>query len=116
MVELFFFIWVFLLCNWRFFVCPITLSFDAIEFSSTAQDQMEILGENKLTNESQPIEPIEIKDIDVGDYFSSLLKSSSKDSDFMNFAKKNAHNAYDAFSRNYIFDIEDFVEDLSSKM
>lgn len=90
--------------------------FDAIEFSSTAQDQMEILGENKLTNESQPIEPIEIKDIDVGDYFSSLLKSSSKDSDFMNFAKKNAHNAYDAFSRNYIFDIEDFVEDLSSKM
>lgn len=89
--------------------------FDAIEFSSTAQDQMEILGETKLNNEPQPIEPFEMKDMDFSDYFSSLLKSSSNDnSDFMNFAKRNASQAYNVFSRGYVADIADFVEDIAS--
>ena len=40
--------------------------------------------------------PFMIKDMDFGDYFSNLLKSpSDNNSQFMNFAKKQASNAYD---------------------
>ena len=90
---------------------------NGVDFSETVQDQMEIIGENKLSKDEYINQPIEFKDIDMGDYFSTLLKSESNpNSDFMSFARKNAANAYNTFKRTYIADMQDFVEDLTSNL
>ena len=88
-----------------------------VEFSESAQDQMEIVGENKLSKEEYINQPIEFKDIDMGDYFSTLLKSDAgQNSDYMTFARKNATQAYNTFKRTYVADMQDFVEDLTSNL
>ena len=90
---------------------------DGVEFSEIAQDQMEILGENKLTRDEYINQPIEFKDINMDDYFSSLLKlGTNSNSDFMNFAKKNATNAYNVFSKNFVSDVQDFIEDITANI
>ena len=89
---------------------------EGVDFSETVQDQMEILGE-KISREEYLSQPVEFKDIDMGDYFSTLLKSNSgQNADFMSFARKNAANAYDSFKRTYIADMQDFVEDLTTNL
>ena len=90
--------------------------FEGVDFSETAQDQMEIIGENKLSKEEYINQPIEFKDIDMGDYFSNLIKSSSQaeNNSFMNFAKRHATNAYGVFGRNFVDDMKDFVQDIAS--
>ena len=86
---------------------------DGVDFSETVQDQMEVIGENKLSRDEYINQPIEFKDIDMGDYFSNLLKTDSgKNSDFMNFAKKNATNAYNVFTKNLVMNASEFVEDI----
>ena len=88
---------------------------DGVEYANTVQDQMEAIGENKLSREEYITQQIEFKDIDLGDYFSNLLKNNlNSQSDFMNFAKKQATNAYNVFSKNYVFDMQDFVQDVTS--
>ena len=87
---------------------------DGIDHAEKVQDQMEALGEN-LFKETGINSAIEIKDMDFGDYFSNLLKTpNDNNSQFMNFAKKQASNAYDVFSRGYVADMQDFVEDVTS--
>lgn len=89
--------------------------FNNTDFSETVQNQLEIIGESKLTKEHFLDSPIEIKDIDMGDFFSNLLKTSdSNNSDFLNFAKRQASNAYGAFGKTYVTDVEDFVDDITS--
>jgi hypothetical protein len=86
---------------------------EGVDFSETVQDQMEVVGENKLSRDEYINQPIEFKDIDMGDYFSNLLKTDSgKNSDFMNFAKKNATNAYNVFTKNLVMNASEFVEDI----
>ena len=76
---------------------------------------MEILGDNKSTAEAIPSEPFEMKDLDLGDYFSNLLKTNSEqNASFMNFAKKHASNAYNVFSRTFVADMQDFAEDIAA--
>ena len=88
-----------------------------IEFSETVQDQMEAIGENKLSREEYINQPIEFKDIDLGDHFSNLLKTGTDaNSDFMNFARKQATNAYNVFGKGYVFDMQDFVQDITSML
>ncbi len=88
---------------------------DGVEFADTVQDQMEALGENKLSREEYINQPIEFKDIDMGDYFSNLLKANvDSGSDFLNFARKQATNAYNIFGKGYVFDMQDFVQDITS--
>ena len=87
--------------------------YDQTNFSETVQDQMETVN-FKTTQETVMVEPIEIKDIDMKDYFSTLLSSSNENSDFMNFAKKQASSAYGAFKGSYITDIKEFAQDIAS--
>lgn len=90
---------------------------DGTDFAETAQDQMEILGENKLSREEYINQPIEFKEIDLGDYFSNLLKTNSQNNnDFMNFAKRQATNAYNIFSKGFVEDMNDFVNDIASAL
>ena len=88
-------------------------SYDATNFSEKVQDQMEISG-IKNQQETTLVEPIEIKDVDMRDYFSTLLSSSNENSNFMNFAKKQATNAYGIFKNSYVTDIKEFAQDLAS--
>ena len=87
--------------------------FDGIEFSNTVQDQMEMNGA-KNPHDTVMVEPIEIKDIDMSDYFSNLLKAATENKSFMNFAQKHASNAYGAFKNTYITDMTEFAHDLAS--
>lgn len=85
---------------------------DGSDFANTVQDQMEILGQ-KIPNEPISTEPFEMKDISIGDYFSSLLKTeTNENSDFMNFAKKQATNFYGLQSKNLILDTREFIQDV----
>ena len=88
---------------------------DGVDFAEVAQDQMEAIGETKLSKEEYINQPIEFKEIDMSDYFSNLLKTAT-DNNFMNFAKKHATNAYGNFSKNFVHDMADFVEDIASTM
>lgn len=86
---------------------------EGTDFAETVQDQMEIIGENKLSRDEYINQPIEFKDIDMGDYFSNLLKTDSgKNSDFMNFAKKQAANNYGVFAKNLVMNAAEFAEDI----
>ena len=88
---------------------------EGTDFAEAVQDQMEIIGENKLSREEYINQPIEFKDIDLGDYFSNLLKTETEQSkNFMNFAKKHASNAYNVFSKSFVADMQDFVEDIAA--
>ena len=92
-------------------------NFEGANFTEIAQDQMEILGDKQ--QEKTPIitEPLEIKDLDMSDFFSNLIRASAKEnSDFINFAKKQATNAYDVFKRTYVADMNEFAQDLASKI
>lgn len=89
--------------------------YENVEFSNTAQDQMEIIG-FKNPQETQMVEPVEIKELDMSDYFSNLLKESAEHKDFFNFAKKQASNAYNLFGKSYITDAIDFADDLATRM
>lgn len=88
---------------------------ESIEFADNVLDQMEIIGEKKLINEPISTEPLEMKELNLGDYFSNLLKSeSSNNSDLMNFAKKQATNFYNQYAKNLITDSTEFVQDVLS--
>ena len=90
---------------------------DGVDYAETVQDQMEIIGENKLSKEEYINQPIEFKDIDLSDHFSKLLKFNTEtNSDFLNFARKNATNAYNVFSKGFVEDMQDFVKDIASTL
>ena len=52
---------------------------DGIEFAQDVQDQLEAIGEVKLTNDISA-EPFEIKELDMGDFFSNMLKTNTNSS------------------------------------
>lgn len=87
--------------------------FDSVDFTEKVQDQMEAAG-MKTSQETVMVEPIEIKDVDMRDYFSALLSSTNENKDFLNFAKRQASNAYGAFKNTYVTDITEFANDLAS--
>ena len=91
--------------------------FDGVEFSDTLMDQLEATGEKNLTNESKIIDAFEMKDVDMGDYFSNLLRTSdSEKSDLMNFARKHASNTYGNFAKSFVTDITEFAQDIASNL
>ena len=93
-----------------FFIEP----FEGVEFSQNVQDQLEAISEKKVTNEL-PVEPFEMKELDLGDFFSNMLKTSTNsNNDFMNFARKKATNSYENFGRNFVTDLAEFVDDVKS--
>lgn len=90
---------------------------DGIEFAQDVQDQLEAIGEVKLTNDISA-EPFEIKELDMGDFFSNMLKTNtnSSNSEFLNFAKKRATNSYQMFGKSFVSDLAEFVDDVASSI
>lgn len=72
--------------------------------------------EIKKDSISQINEPIEIKDIDINDYFSTKIKTDNENSDFMNFAKKHAANAYSTFGKGFIANLSEFIQDATAML
>lgn len=59
--------------------------------------------------EISPSSEIEIKDLKVSeDFFSSLMNDNSN---VMNFAKRQAANAYNLFGKNFVENLNEFVQD-----
>ena len=84
--------------------------FDEELYADMAQNQLDFTGYNELSREEYINQPVEFKDIDMGDYFSKMLQNSENSTDFMNFARKHASNLYNQHSRNVITDSTEFVE------
>jgi hypothetical protein len=63
-------------------------------------------------------EPIQIKDVDLGNnYFSGLLKDSPLEhKSLMNVAKKHASTAYNVFGKTLVENLTDFANDVKSLM
>ena len=97
---------------------------DGTEFSETAQDQMEAIGEKiniKENNISNPFDMDHNGDVtghEAISFFSSLLNSDTKGnnarSELFDFAKKQAANFYNTYSKSFVTDLKDFVEDIKS--
>ena len=87
---------------------------DSVNHAETVQDQMEIIGEKKLSRDEYINQPIEFKDLNIEDHFSKLLKLNlnNSNSDFMNFARKQATNNYGVFAKNLVLDTTEFVQDI----
>ena len=101
---------------------PAGMQIENIDFSEKVQDQMESLGE-KVT----PKKVNEVNKLDLnGDgnvttseavtFFTSLLDNSNlgqqNDSGLFDFAKKQAFNFYNKYSRSVVTDVQEFVEDI----
>ena len=89
--------------------------YESIDFSNTVQDQMDTIG-FKTQQDTTMVANVDIKDIDMSDYFTTLLKTSTENKDFMNFAQRQASNAYGAFKNTYISDITEFAQDLATRL
>ena len=71
----------------------------------------------EAVKETQPIDTSEvvIKELDMGDYFSNLLKTNPESNNgIFDMAKKHAANAYGNFGKNYISSLKDFIGDVIS--
>ena len=89
--------------------------YESVEFSNTVQDQMEAVN-FKTQQDTKIVDPIDIKEINMDDYFSNLIKASTENKEFMNFARRHASNAYNFFNKNYITDATDFADDLATRL
>ena len=99
---------------------PAGMKIESVDFSEKVQDQMEILGE-KMTSEKA--NETNMLDLD-GDgsvttseavtFFTSLLDNSNlgRNSQLFDFAKKQASNFYNKYSRSVVTDVKEFVEDI----
>ena len=97
---------------------------DGTEFSETAQDQMEAIGEKiniEENNISNPFDMDNNGDVtghEAISFFSSLLNNDTKGdnarSELFDFAKKQAANFYNTYSKSFVTDLKDFVEDIKS--
>ena len=101
---------------------PAGMQIENIDFSEKVQDQMESLGE-KMTpekvNESNKLDLNGDGNVTTSEavtFFTSLLDNSNLGSDnrsqLFDFAKKQASNFYNKYSRSVVTDVQEFVEDI----
>ena len=96
-------------------------NFDGTEFSETAQDQIEAIGE-KIQTEDNMSNPFDmngdgqVTTSEAVTFFTSLLDSSKEGADsrseLFDFAKKQASDFYKKYSRNVVTDVKEFVDDI----
>ena len=60
-------------------------------------------------------EEVQIKDIDMSDYFTNILKTQSADNKgIFDLAMRHAANTYNAFAGKFVANLNDFVKDIKS--
>ena len=84
---------------------PAGMQIENIDFSEKVQDQMEATGQDGDVTTSEAVT-----------FFTSLLSNSAEGSEnrseLFDFAKKQASNFYNKYSRNVVTDIQEFVDDI----
>lgn len=98
-------------------------SLDGIDFSEIAHDQLEAVGEkiNTQENMSSPFDMNGDGNVTTSEavtFFTSLLENNSNGenarSELFDFAKKQASNLYNKYSRSVVTDVTEFVEDIKN--
>ena len=98
-------------------------NFDGTEFSNTAQDQAEAVGEKINTTETDntanPFDADKNGDVttsEVVTFFSSLLNNGAEGqnarSELFDFAKRQAADFYNKYSKSVVTDLTEFVDDI----
>ncbi len=97
---------------------------DGSEFSETAQDQIDAIGEKINTENVNTENPFDtnsdgnVTTQEAITFFSSLLDNDSKGqnarSELFDFAKRQAANFYNTYSKNVVTDVKEFVSDIKS--
>ena len=101
---------------------PAGMQIENVDFSEKVQDQMESLRE-KMTpekvNEANKLDLNGDGNVTTSEavtFFTSLLDNSNlgqqNDSGLFDFAKKQASNFYNKYSRSVVTDVQEFVEDI----
>lgn len=96
---------------------------DGTDFSETAQDQVEAVGEKidttETDNTTNPFDMNNDGDVttsEVVTFFSSLLNNNSQGqnarSELFDFAKKQATDFYNKYSKNVVSNLTDLVDDI----
>ena len=83
-------------------------------FGAPAGFVIEPIDAPQTTKEVKPIntEEIQIKDIDLTDFFTNVIKNNSEDDKgIIDLAKKHAVNAYNTFAGKYVADLKDLISD-----
>ena len=97
---------------------PLGLNIEPFEsVSGINTEDVAVMNDDKTIEFKNTTEPNDfvIKDLDMGDYFSSYLSDlSHSKSDIMTLAIKQASNAYNVFGKNEVIDLEDFAQDISN--
>lgn len=87
--------------------------FDGIELQDSNVNNLEFSTETQLSKEEYINQPIEFKELNLGDYFSNLLKSRTpENTNFFNFAKKHAADFYNQQAKDLVMDTNEFVIDV----
>lgn len=101
---------------------PAGMKIESVDFSEKVQDQMEILGEKMTSEKANETNMLHldgdgsVTTSEAVTFFTSLLDNSNlgSDSQLFDFAKKQASNFYNKYSRNVITDVKEFVEDIQN--
>ena len=98
---------------------PAGLQIDGIDFSEKVQDQMEALGEDINTEETNMFDLNKDGDVTTSEavtFFTSLLDNGTEGqnarSELFDFARKQAANFYNTYSKSFVTDLKDFVDDI----
>ena len=102
-------------------------NYDGTEFSNTVQDQMEAVGEKtssiETDNSTNPFDMNGDGDVTTSEavtFFTSLLETGADGqnarSELFDFAKKQATNFYNTYSRSVVTDLKEFVDDIQGKI
>lgn len=102
---------------------PAGLQIDGIDFSEKVQDQMEALGEDINTEETNMFDLNKDGDVTTSEavtFFTSLLDNGTEGqnarSELFDFARKQAANFYNKYSRDVITSVNEFVDDIKDKI
>ena len=85
-----------------------------VYFGAPAGLVIEPIDAPQTTKEVKPIntEEVQIKDIDLTDFFTNVIKNNSEDDKgILDLAKKHAVNAYNTFAGKYVTDLKDLISD-----
>lgn len=99
---------------------PAGMQIENVDFSEKVQNQMEILGKDTDSERVENVNPIDLNNdgqvttSEAVTFFTSLLDNNqdSARSELFDFAKKQASNFYNKYSKSVVTDIQEFVEDV----
>ena len=102
---------------------PAGMQIDGIDFAEKAQDQLEALGDEIKTENTNMFDLNKDGDVTTSEavtFFTSLLDNNAQGQnarpELFDFARKQASNFYNKYSRDVITSVNEFVDDIKDKI